>query len=552
MKTRKKLAFFCGTDRKFLPDIINHFSKRTDDYEVRVFHSKSVKDFTDMLEWSDISWFEWCDRLVIEASKLPKVCRILCRLHRFEAFTGMPSQVEWGNVDTLILVAHHIKDALKLQIPDIEERVKVRILYNGVNLDRFVYKEREKGFNIAYIGYLNYRKNPALLLQCVKYLVDRDPRYILHVAGDYQELECRFYIEQMLDELKLRDNIVFHGWIDNLESWTDDKQYLLSTSIHEGHPCGIMEAMATGIKPLIHHFYAAEEMYPQKYIFNTVDEFVDMVMSDDYNSAEYRKYIEDNYPLERQLREIESIFTHPWEMDMEVLPPSERPGTIMRHNALTPFLEGLLKHGQKVLDVGGFDGLISSSLKARVDIQPVILDTDAKGLVIAKKRGLETCMADALDIPFKEASFDIALCLDVIEHLQNGEAMLREVSRILKPGGLLVITAPVDGSQFAFLSGDELKKLHKKWGHIRTGYKLDEMKSILERAGFVLEHITGYYNAESQQNYVDLFVRHNITPYKKRLILWDRITKGESPTTDNGNFEYLMVARKRVSKSMDK
>ena len=118
-----KLAFFCGRDRKFLPDIINHFSERPE-YEVQVFRSTKVEDFTDMMEWSDFSWFEWCDRLVIEASRMPKVCNIVCRLHRYEAFTGMPSHVDWSNVDTLILVANHMKDALKMQIPDIEEQVE--------------------------------------------------------------------------------------------------------------------------------------------------------------------------------------------------------------------------------------------------------------------------------------------------------------------------------------------------------------------------------------------------------------------------------------------
>ena len=308
MNIKKKLAFFCGPDRKFLPDIIDHFSNRKDEYEVRIFHSTSVKDFTDMLEWSDISWFEWCDALIVQASQLPKVCKMVCRLHRYELFTRMPSHVDWSKVDTLIVTARHIQDTLKKRVPGIEDRVNVQLIYNGISLKRFAYKERKKGFNIAYIGYINYRKNPTLLLQCMKTLIDKDPRYVLHIAGTYQDEECELYIEQMLDELKLRDNIVFHGWIKNLETWTDDKQFLISTSIHEGHPFGIMEGMATGLKPLIHNFYAAKEMYPKKYLFNTIDEFVDMIMSDEYDSAEYRKYIEDNYPLEKQLAKIESIF----------------------------------------------------------------------------------------------------------------------------------------------------------------------------------------------------------------------------------------------------
>jgi hypothetical protein len=69
---------------------------------------------------------------------------------------------------------------------------------------------------------------------------------------------------------------------------------------------------------------------------------------------------EDNYSLDRQLGEIESVFTQLWAMDTGIGTPSRRPGVILRCNTLVPFLEDLLETGQKVLDVGGFDGLLAS------------------------------------------------------------------------------------------------------------------------------------------------------------------------------------------------
>lgn len=544
MDSKVRIAFFCGWDRKFLPDIVGHFSERSQEYDVQFFHSKSVNDFKDTMAWSHVSWFEWCDSLLIEATKFPKTCRIVCRLHRFEAFTGMPSQVDWSKVDTLMLVAQHMTDALKIHVPDIQERVNIQTIYNGVNLERFAFTERKKGFNIAYIGYLNYRKNPSLLLQCMRHLVDIDPRYILHVAGDYQDKECELYIEQMVEKLHLEDNVKFYGWVDDLENWVQDKHFVLSTSIHEGHPAGIMEAMAAGLKPLIHNFYAAEEMYPRRYIFNTLDEFADMVMSDEYDSAEYRKYIADNYPLDRQLSKIESIFKNLWEMDAEKRPMSRRPGAILRCNTFVPFLSDILKAGQKVLDVGGFDGLLASQLKANIGVSPIVLDIDPEGLEIAKGRGLETCLTDATEMPYEDACFDVALCLDVLEHVQDDAALLKELSRILKPGGTLVLTVPVEGASFGSVSGHELEKLHQRWGHLRAGYKSDKIQSLLEKAGFVQERSAGYYSEEAQRAYADLFMRHNIIPYEKRLLMWDEMTKSESPS-DEESFEQLIVVRKQ-------
>jgi ubiquinone/menaquinone biosynthesis C-methylase UbiE len=49
---------------------------------------------------------------------------------------------------------------------------------------------------------------------------------------------------------------------------------------------------------------------------------------------------------------------------------------------------------------------------------------------------------DALALPFREASFDTALCLQVLEHVREPESCLREALRVLAPGGHLILTAP--------------------------------------------------------------------------------------------------------------
>jgi SAM-dependent methyltransferase len=49
---------------------------------------------------------------------------------------------------------------------------------------------------------------------------------------------------------------------------------------------------------------------------------------------------------------------------------------------------------------------------------------------------------DATSLPFKNAVFDIVLCSEVMEHVREPEAMLREIRRVLRPGGFLVLTTP--------------------------------------------------------------------------------------------------------------
>lgn len=70
---------------------------------------------------------------------------------------------------------------------------------------------------------------------------------------------------------------------------------MISTSILEGHPVGIMEAMAKGIKPLIHNFVGARHTQFERCIWNCIEDCVRLVTEKEYNSKEYRDFIENKY-----------------------------------------------------------------------------------------------------------------------------------------------------------------------------------------------------------------------------------------------------------------
>jgi len=114
----------------------------------------------------------------------------------------------------------------------------------------------------------------------------------------------------MVDELNLQDNVHLYGWVDDIPHWLENKNYLLSTSIHESFGYGIAEAMAAGIKPVIHNFPGAKEIFKSEYLFNNLDELVEMITSDNYESEEYRKFIKDKYSLESQLEQIDQLIEH--------------------------------------------------------------------------------------------------------------------------------------------------------------------------------------------------------------------------------------------------
>lgn len=291
---RKKIAFFVkqGLD-SFLEDIINTLSHQYETKKNVVTHYGQIEDG---MQWADICWFEWCDELIAYGSKSPLVSgkKLICRLHSYEAFTDYPATVNWDAVDKLIFVGEHIRDFTinKFKI----NKEKTIVIPNGINVNSYKYKERSLGFNIAYVGYINYKKGPMLLLHTFKAIYDKDNRYKLFIAGEFQDERDILYYNKMLREFGLLNNVFFTGWQTNLDEWLEDKNYILCTSILESQNISVMQAMAKGIKPIIHNFVGAENFYSKEYIFNTIEEATLKLLSK-YDSFEYRNNIDKLYNI---------------------------------------------------------------------------------------------------------------------------------------------------------------------------------------------------------------------------------------------------------------
>ncbi|APH22623.1 glycosyl transferases group 1 family protein [Clostridium botulinum] len=95
------------------------------------------------------------------------------------------------------------------------------------------WKLRKKGFNIAYVGYINFKKGPMLLLHAFKKIFDTDNRYKLHIAGTFDEERYRLYFNQMIKEFGMEKNVIFYGWQKDINKWLEDKNYLICTSVLE-------------------------------------------------------------------------------------------------------------------------------------------------------------------------------------------------------------------------------------------------------------------------------------------------------------------------------
>ncbi|GAA2362498.1 class I SAM-dependent methyltransferase [Nonomuraea africana] len=94
----------------------------------------------------------------------------------------------------------------------------------------------------------------------------------------------------------------------------------------------------------------------------------------------------------------------------------------------------------------------------------------------------ETVQGTALDMPFEDGTFDRVIAAEVLEHIHEDTTAMREILRVLKPGGLAAVTVP------AFLPERISWALSEEYhtapgGHIRI-YTLAELRAKLKATGF--------------------------------------------------------------------
>ena len=264
----------------------------------------------DAVRDSEIVWLEWGNALAMHLTTdagLLNQRTVILRIHSYEAFGPWIYYINWERIDHLIFVADHIKDLVLKKVPKIEKLVaNIHVIPNGVDLNKHKFVERKPGKNLAYAGYLNFKKGPMLLLHAFQSLVQNDPEYKLYIAGKFQEERYELYFRQFMDATGIQDNVIFNGWVDDIDGWLEDKQYIVSSSLLESQGMGILEAMATGIQPFVHNFVGASNVYPKEYLWNTIDDFNNLfdVWSDPLRC---REFVEENYSLDSEIDKIESV-----------------------------------------------------------------------------------------------------------------------------------------------------------------------------------------------------------------------------------------------------
>lgn len=153
--------------------------------------------------------------------------------------------------------------------------------------------------------------------------------------------------------------------------------------------------------------------------------------------------------------------------------------------------------GARVLDIGCNDGTISSQL-LKLGIRVCGLDLSAENVRQARERGIDAAVGNAREkLPFEEGYFDVVFAGEIIEHLYDPEAFMREVRRVLRPGGAIVLTTPnlaSLGNRMRLLVGRYPKLmspyLSEGMGDHIHMFTVDTLERLFVKTGFFLTDIS--------------------------------------------------------------
>jgi SAM-dependent methyltransferase len=136
----------------------------------------------------------------------------------------------------------------------------------------------------------------------------------------------------------------------------------------------------------------------------------------------------------------------------------------------------------RILDAGCGTGGMLDLYRSWPDAEAVGVDLSPDALAFTHGRGHERlARADLMLLPFRSGTFDVVTALDVIEHVSDDARAVQEISRVLRPGGILVASVPA----YQFLWGPHDEALH----HYRR-YQAAEFAKVVQQSGLLVERQT--------------------------------------------------------------
>jgi glycosyltransferase involved in cell wall biosynthesis len=324
----KKLAIVNIRGNKFDRMYAEFFARRN---QVRLVNAQGTKDVAPAMDaamnWADVVLSCWADEAMMYMTPTPDSSFNRQPSPSSSASGGEPAffsfvrsweilnpqfmqAIEWGRLRGLIFVADHIRELFGEMWAGRASQVPQGTIYNSVSIHQAPFREHSPGPKLAYIGFLGPKKGITLLLQCLMAAREVNHEFKLHIAGRFQDKRFEVYVRHLLADAGLVDHVVFHGWVQDIFAFLNQMDYLVSTSPWEGCPNNVIEAMSCGVRPLIHNWRGARQIFPPQLSFNSISQMKSMLRDSNYDSRGYRQYAEKHFNAEIQLSKLSGFMAN--------------------------------------------------------------------------------------------------------------------------------------------------------------------------------------------------------------------------------------------------
>ncbi len=291
----------------FVDAVIKRLPERFDVATFHTFRAGIEDQVRADLDRVDLAWFEWAEGDTLDIANYTAQKPLLCRVHPNIANTDREQDIRFEHVDHWMFAAPGTQRSFESRYGGQIGDAACSTVPTGVDVDTIGFDPRKAANgHIALYAPLGPEDNPTLLLQVLAGLVEQDEQFNVHITGAAQHPGIAAYVRHQAEALGIDDHIHFYGAVTAGERdvWLDQCTYVLSTRMMDGDWTGVVEAMARGLKPIIHAFPGAEQLFAPNMLFHTVDEAVEQFVGDDPQPEQYRRFVQRRYSIDRAVTEL--------------------------------------------------------------------------------------------------------------------------------------------------------------------------------------------------------------------------------------------------------
>lgn len=248
---------------------------------------------------ADVVWSEWCNEAAVQASHADCV-KLVLRMRGYDAW-GSLDQINWSAVSALVYESVLLKEIAETRLPTLQN-FPSHVIPAGLDLSRFPFAPMDHGKVVAMPTRPDFLKGHQIVYEWARRRSDMQ----IHITVPFADLAPRLvrYLQYNKPiNVRLWGNVDTPTWLREIKA-----NYVLSASASEDLGYTIIEAMAMGIKPLIHDRVGARALWPEDLIWQTLDNLDKLVdPGSDYLALAWRRFVEEYYDAEKLTKNFTEV-----------------------------------------------------------------------------------------------------------------------------------------------------------------------------------------------------------------------------------------------------